>query len=88
MRGSERQTSVANQQTAVASADEETAAQDTYGAARCRMTTSARSRGQIPRLLLGPREHPRKDDKGGDNGCYDYCVYDRHDITFRDDRIR
>jgi len=32
--------------TAVASADEETAAQDTYGAARCRMTTSARSRGQ------------------------------------------
>ena len=88
MRGSERQTSVANQQTAVASADEETAAQDTYGAARCRMTTSARSRGQIPRLLLGPREHPRKDDKGGDNGCNDYCVYDRHDITFRDDRIR
>src|SRR6516162_1337412 len=74
--------------TAVASADEETAAQDTYGAARCRMTTSARSRGQIPRLLLGPREHPRKDDKGGDNSCNDYCVYDRHDITFRDDRIR
>jgi hypothetical protein len=38
------------------------------------MTTSARSRGQIPRLLLGPREHPRKDDKGGDNGCNDYCA--------------
>jgi hypothetical protein len=35
-----------------------------------------------------PREHPRKDDKGGDSGCNDYCVYDRHDITSRDDRIR
>ena len=38
--------------------------------------------------MLGPGEHPRKDDKGGDNGCYDYCVYGRHDILFRDDRIR
>ena len=34
------------------------------------------------------RATPRKDDKGGDNGCNDYGVYDRHDITFRDDRIR
>ena len=48
----------------------------------------ARSRWQIPRLILGPCEHPRKDDKGGDNGCNDYCVYGRHDILFRDDRIR
>jgi len=26
----------------------------------------------------------RKDGKSGDNGCNDYCVYDRHDILFRD----
>ena len=48
----------------------------------------ARSRWQIPRLMLGPCEHPRKDDKGGDNGCNDYCVNGWHDILFRDDRIR
>jgi hypothetical protein len=48
----------------------------------------ARSRWQIPRLMLGPCEHPRKDDKGGDNGCNDYYVNGWHDILFRDDRIR
>ena len=30
------------------------------------------------------RATPRKDDKGGGNGCNDYCVYDRHDTLFRD----
>jgi len=48
----------------------------------------AHSRWQIPRLMLGPCKHPRKDDKGGDNGCNDYCVNGWHDILFRDDRIR
>jgi hypothetical protein len=40
----------------------------------------ALSRWQIPRLIFGPCEHPRKEDKGESNGCNDYCVYDRHDI--------
>ena len=36
-------------------------------------------------MILGPCEYPRKDGKSGDNDCNDYCVYDRHDILFRDD---
>jgi hypothetical protein len=31
--------------------------------------------------MLDPREHSRKDDKGGDNGCNNHCVYGRHNVS-------
>jgi hypothetical protein len=38
------------------------------------------NQGQIPGLMLDPREHSGKNHKGGDNCCNDHCVYGRHDI--------
>ena len=35
-------------------------------------------------VLAWAEYQTRKDGKSGDNGCNDYCVYDRHDILFRD----
>jgi hypothetical protein len=39
------------------------------------------NRGQIPGLMLDPREHSRKDDEGGDNGCNNHCVNGRHNVS-------
>src|SRR5262249_42889771 len=41
--------------------------------------SGSRKGRQVPRLILDPGEHSRKDDKRGHNGGNDHCVYGWHD---------